>query len=574
MILWVCAAALLQFFGYEQGDHFAELNEGRSKLRVAAKEVVQSEAPGLDGTFEGVVMSEEPQKSPDAPVEPETPAPLDSAAPADPSKPLPQPKVEPPKPPPKKLEPPKPPPKPVEEKKKEEPDPKKTERSKVVVVPPQKRTAVQQQQDKDEEANPEAKFLAEKNHRVKHDMQATITSLSDDNKNPSPGTHQGPDSKEIGNGDKNVVRQDEDRKGENVAPNVIPKNASRDPVTGAPIDDKKPGTEKGDDKKPGADVKVASAATDKPRNASDGKGLGTKVPGAPEIMSGKDGNDVAPVGSAKVAVVAPASSAPPGVGDGKAKSLPALPALGGPKWTAGLGYGAKGDGGKPTITVNEKVLTAAVGMDELDKLRKKEGETRLSMHRGAWKSSDLSRWKPAIENYVPNVQPGNQNNLGTAASPFATYLAKIHNRLHPIFAEGFLDGLDDLGPTNALNDRNLVTKMEIVLRPDGTIHHLGIVKHSGVTAFDVAALDSVDRAAPFGNAPNVIVSPDGLVYLHWEFYRNDMRCATVNAYPYILKGPPATKEEPAPSGPKLPEGEKKFGVGPALAPKLARSAGS
>ena len=212
-------------------------------------------------------------------------------------------------------------------------------------------------------------------------------------------------------------------------------------------------------------------------------------------------------------------------------------------------------------------------MDQLDKLKKVEGETKLSMHRGQWKSSSLEKWRAAIENYVPGVKPGNQTNLGTAAAPWATYLAQIHLRLHPIFADGFVEGLCDLPPGHPLNDKSLVTRMEIVIKADGTIHHLGIVRASGVTAFDIAALDSVDRAGPFGKVPSEIVSPDGLAYLHWEFHRDEMRCSNVNAYPYKLnsgaapvptepKAPPPLPTKPPEGAPKLPAGSTMGAVKP------------
>ena len=57
---------------------------------------------------------------------------------------------------------------------------------------------------------------------------------------------------------------------------------------------------------------------------------------------------------------------------------------------------------------------------------------------------------------------------------------------------------------------------------------MGVVKTSGITPFDVAALDSVQRASPFGPAPSAIVSPDGRVYLHWEFHREEaIACSTI-----------------------------------------------
>ena len=70
----------------------------------------------------------------------------------------------------------------------------------------------------------------------------------------------------------------------------------------------------------------------------------------------------------------------------------------------------------------------------------------------------------------------------------------------------------------------------------------GVTKQSGSTVFDAAALDAIDRAAPFGAAPEAIVSSDGNVYLHWEFHRDPVdACSTRNAHPFLVKDPKPLK---------------------------------
>ncbi|HXN32801.1 MAG TPA: TonB family protein, partial [Polyangiaceae bacterium] len=59
-----------------------------------------------------------------------------------------------------------------------------------------------------------------------------------------------------------------------------------------------------------------------------------------------------------------------------------------------------------------------------------------------------------------------------------------------------LESLDTLPPDEPLNDRHLVVRLEIILSPDGSIKTMGVVKSSGSSDFDIAALDSVDRAQP------------------------------------------------------------------------------
>jgi hypothetical protein len=152
------------------------------------------------------------------------------------------------------------------------------------------------------------------------------------------------------------------------------------------------------------------------------------------------------------------------------------------------------------------------------------------------------------------VKPGNQTALNTARVPFASYLNTIHNRLHPVFADSFLGSLGSLPNSHPMNQRDLKVFLEIVVgSDDGRLVRMGVTKTSGVTAFDIAALESVQRSSPFGQAPTEIASPDGNVYLHWEFHRNPYyACSTYFAHPYILKVKPKTAPptiEPAPGRP-------------------------
>jgi TonB C terminal len=215
-----------------------------------------------------------------------------------------------------------------------------------------------------------------------------------------------------------------------------------------------------------------------------------------------------------------------------------------------VGLGAAGTPGAPNMNLpGLPVVAAAVGDKQLKAERAADGASRRSRHRGSWETNKFEQWRAAIENYEPAVKLGNQNALNAARVPFATYINSIHNRLHPIFAEEFLASLDSLPKGNGMN-QNLVTHVEIVLtRDQGRIVRMGITKASGNTAFDIVALNSVERAQPFGKAPDAIVSPDGNVYLHWEFHRDPYdACTTRNARPFMLKSAPTLT--PKPGAPK------------------------
>jgi hypothetical protein len=214
-------------------------------------------------------------------------------------------------------------------------------------------------------------------------------------------------------------------------------------------------------------------------------------------------------------------------------------------------------------------VVASVGVDTLRRERAADGERRRTAHRGSWNSSSFERWRPAIENYVSSVRPGNQTALNTARVPFGTYLVSIHNRIHPIFADSFLDSLDGLPAGSPMNDPKIYTSLEIVLdREQGRLVKMGVTRTSGITAFDIAALDAVYRSQPFGKPPEAILSADGNVYLHWEFHRNPVfACSTMNARPYMLNRPPSLQPPSAPTKPPgQPTDPRERGVPSAPAP--------
>ena len=215
-----------------------------------------------------------------------------------------------------------------------------------------------------------------------------------------------------------------------------------------------------------------------------------------------------------------------------------------PVHVGALGLGGTGMPNGPQLNLNMKGVEAAVGNEQLRAERAADGAARRSAHRGGWEKNKFQKWKPAIENYEPSVELGNTTALNAARVPFATYLNGIHNRIHPIFAEEFLASLDNLNKSHPLN-QNLVAHLEIVLSKDtGRIVRMGVTKSSGATPFDIVALSSVDRGQPYGKSPDIIASPDGNVYLHWEFHRDPVdACTTRNARPFILKNPPRSRAE-------------------------------
>jgi hypothetical protein len=194
----------------------------------------------------------------------------------------------------------------------------------------------------------------------------------------------------------------------------------------------------------------------------------------------------------------------------------------------------------PNLRLSWSQFEDAIGADELLAEREAYVAQRKSQAAGQSRQQSWRKFRAAIENFVPNVAPGNQTALNTAASPFAAYLAEVHRRIHREYAYGFLESLPIAG--GPFSDRSLYTLLEIVINGDGTLHQVGIAKTSGFLPFDYGAFNAVMRAAPYAAPPRKILSGDGRVYVRWGFYRNERQCGTFNAEPYILPHPRGTPE--------------------------------
>jgi len=177
-----------------------------------------------------------------------------------------------------------------------------------------------------------------------------------------------------------------------------------------------------------------------------------------------------------------------------------------------------------------------MGKEKVDEERQVAAR-KMSSKKGRWERK-LDAIKSSLENFVPDVRPGNQTALKTRAHPYALYIARMHRRIHELWGFGFLEDLDNKSADYPLNDPNLWVNLEVSVNADGSLHKVTIAKTSGKTEFDVAAVDTVISSAPFDATPEAIRSVDGRIYLRWGFYRNWRQCGTFNVEPYILTSVP------------------------------------
>src|SRR5258708_20329507 len=80
-----------------------------------------------------------------------------------------------------------------------------------------------------------------------------------------------------------------------------------------------------------------------------------------------------------------------------------------------------------------------------------------------------ARVQSSLENFIPEVKPGNQTALNTRAAPFAAFVARMHRSIHKLWGFGALEEWDEMSGSSPLNNPNLLTTLEMVLNADGTL---------------------------------------------------------------------------------------------------------
>jgi hypothetical protein len=481
---------------------------------------------------------------PQPPRPPRPPAPAMAAAPTPPEKKAPPPrkpattppapkppevaKQEPPKPPPPKVQPLKPPPpKPPEVAKVEPPKPE----PKPEPPPPQPKQSIPRERHKSVEVDddksvvneppPEAEYWSDKNRRVAEQTRDTRTNLERKSKGDASASEKSANNDPEVGGEKDKVAQLEKTEATSL-------DAKRDKET----------AHSGK-----AEVAKGIQTGDKGEAGKSGQGGQQGDSGSPGMLSMRNAQ-----GLGKPNTSPTPSPSPSGAND-DAPTVAATPepGAGGPAGRAGR-EGAPGKSGRkgPKLDLDASDYKRIVGEDAIKEeiqLARRSG----SHKKGRWEKK-MEQIHASLENFTPEVKTGNQTALGTRAAPFALYIARMHRTIHELWGFGFLEDLDGKAASNPMNDRKLAVKIEIILNPDGSLDRAPtIVRPSGVLTFDVAAIDTIMTAGPFGDTPEEIRSPNGKAYLHWTFHRDERQCSPYYADPFILaKAPEANAKRGLP----------------------------
>lgn len=193
---------------------------------------------------------------------------------------------------------------------------------------------------------------------------------------------------------------------------------------------------------------------------------------------------------------------------------------------------ARGDPGPPTRQAPQSGKSSIVPAERDAALRQLGGFIYPQLE-----TTLLEKWGPRLNDYSPQATSGAVSLAEQASVPFSDYILRMHDRLHPVYSQGWLGSLKELPLDHALRSTELNASIEIVLDGEtGRVRSLGIVESSKIYAFNVAALEALALAGPFGSAPEEIQSGDGNVYLRWKLQSDtEYACAPAFAQPFLIR---------------------------------------
>jgi hypothetical protein len=153
-----------------------------------------------------------------------------------------------------------------------------------------------------------------------------------------------------------------------------------------------------------------------------------------------------------------------------------------------------------------------------------------------WKDREKAV-RASLENHITEVKPGNHTGVNAKPAVYAEYIGRIHRKIHARWGAGYLPRLDTQYPRgHPLNNASLNSKLEFVIDArSGVVDAVNIVESSGELMFDAEALSISHTIGPHRKPPGEIVSPDGKVYIHWNFWRDQRQCGPFGASVYIVK---------------------------------------
>lgn len=187
--------------------------------------------------------------------------------------------------------------------------------------------------------------------------------------------------------------------------------------------------------------------------------------------------------------------------------------------------------GQPSMSDFEKVL----GEPNVDpKSEEKKGKKRRRLFSNF--EENQKRLKGSLENMITEIQPGNHTSVNAERAVYVGYINALHRRIHERWANDFLMTIDTTySRSSPLQNPTLNTTLEFVIEAkSGKFEAVNIVRSSGELMFDSEAINTAWNIGKRPNPPPQIVSGNGKVYVHWNFWRDGRQCGVMTASIYLL----------------------------------------
>jgi TonB family protein len=125
----------------------------------------------------------------------------------------------------------------------------------------------------------------------------------------------------------------------------------------------------------------------------------------------------------------------------------------------------------------------------------------------------------ATADYLKDVDQGLETLLNAREFKYYTYYNRIRKQLSQHWEPRVRTKLSQMFKQGRYlaSSSDRITKLIVILDQKGNLVNVQMVKDSGVTDLDDAAIEAFQSAAPFPNPPQGIVDPDGTVKIRWDF---------------------------------------------------------
>lgn len=154
-----------------------------------------------------------------------------------------------------------------------------------------------------------------------------------------------------------------------------------------------------------------------------------------------------------------------------------------------------------------RIRPRAASVDVADAGRIGTGERDVSTMAGG-NGTKVAMAGAPNNDYLPNVRPGDRTQLNAKEFKFASFWHRVQRQVEPFWASNVRSA-----SPGQIQKRDYMTRVNLVLGPDGSLVGVEIVKSCGVPAWDRAVVDAFTEAAPFLNPPAALVEADGKIHM-------------------------------------------------------------